>query len=125
MTFAEVLGLLLAFIGLAFAFEAPRAWFLRVLRIRGTAASPAQDTPPPSPNPPSEKDKLVTSAWWEASDLRKEYENQGFSKFRWSNADRVAEREQHGYKVVFLCEAGTNTHYRIVNKSSQVLMAKP
>ena len=43
------------------------------------------------PQAPVEKDKLVTSQWWEASDLQKEYIGRGLTVFRWSNADRVAE----------------------------------
>ena len=42
--------------------------------------------PTPEHRVPTEKDKLVTSAWWEASDLRKEYERRGFRHFYWSTS---------------------------------------
>lgn len=71
-----------------------------------------------------EEDKLVTSNWWEASDLRKEYVGRGLSLFRWSNGDRVAERQQEGYEVVILKEPEANKRFRLVNKSGQVLVAR-
>lgn len=77
-----------------------------------------------APQPPAQEDKLVTSAWWEASDLRKEYVGRGLNHFHWSNAERVAEREQQGHEIVYLDAVETNIRYRIVNKSGQVLMAK-
>lgn len=76
------------------------------------------------PRPPTQQDKLVTSAWWEASDLRKDYEGRGLKHFRWSNADRVPEGEQQGHEIVYLDDATANIRYRILNKSGQVLMAK-
>lgn len=76
------------------------------------------------PRPPTQQDKLVTSAWWEASDLRKDYKGRGLNHFHWSNADRVPEREQQGHEIVYLDDANANICYRIVNKSGQVLMAK-
>lgn len=78
----------------------------------------------PAPQPPAQEDKLATSAWWEASDLRKEYLSRGLNHFHWSNADRVAEREQQGHEIVHLDNREANIRYRIVNKSDQVLMAK-
>ncbi len=80
--------------------------------------------PSESPQPETEQDKVVTSAWWEASDLRKEYLNRGLNHFRWSDADRVAEREQQGYEVVYLADSLANVRYRIVKKDGQVLIAK-
>ena len=71
--------------------------------------------------PPTQQNKLVTSAWWEASDLRKDYEGRGLSHFHWSNADRVAEREQQGHEIVYLDDTHANVRFRIVNKSGQVL----
>src|ERR1700720_661627 len=35
---------------------------------------------PPSPRVPEEKDKVATTAWWEASDLRREYVDRGISR---------------------------------------------
>jgi hypothetical protein len=78
----------------------------------------------PKRRPPAQQDKMVTSAWWEASDLRKDYERRGFNQFRWSNADQVAEREQQGYEIVYLDDSNANIRYRIINRSGQVLMAK-
>lgn len=74
--------------------------------------------------PPAQRDKLATSNWWEASDLRKEYVSRGLNHFHWSNAERVAEREQQGQEIVLLDDVEANIRYRIVNKSGQVLMAK-
>lgn len=73
---------------------------------------------------PTEKDKVVTSAWWEASDLRMQYLARGLKTFRWSDSERVAEREQKGYEVVYLVDTAANVRFRIVNKSGQVLIAK-
>jgi hypothetical protein len=73
---------------------------------------------------PVEKDKTVTSQWWKASDLRQEYESKGLTTFRWSNADRVPEREAEGYEVVRFIDSNNNVHHRIVNKSGQVLIAR-
>lgn len=73
---------------------------------------------------PIEIDKMVTSDWWNSSELRREYERRGQTTFRWSNADRVPEREQEGYKVVYLRDEPMNTRYRLVNRSGQVLVAK-
>ena len=123
MTIVEGVGLLLGIAGLAFAFEKPRVWFLRLFPFR-RVVSPVRSEPSPPFLALNEKDKLVTSAWWEASDLRKEYESRGFKQFHWANAERVAEREQQGHEPVYLRESATNTNFRIVNKSGQVLMAK-
>ena len=76
------------------------------------------------PRQPTQRDKLVTSPWWEASDLRKDYEGRGLNHFHWSNADRVPEREQQSHEIVYLDDMDANIRYRIVNKSGQVLMAK-
>ena len=74
--------------------------------------------------PPVQEDKLVSQAWWDASELRKEYEGRGFKHFRWSNADRIAEREQEGCEVVCLYDPNANIRHRIVRNNGQVLMAK-
>ena len=73
---------------------------------------------------PIEKDKMVTTEWWNASDLRKDYESRGLKSFRWSDAARVPEREQQAFVVVYLEDAVAKIRYRIVNKSGQVLIAK-
>jgi len=79
-------------------------------------------TPPPSV--PVEKDKLVTSAWWESSELRKEYERRGYNQFYWSKAERVPERQNKGYEIVYLGDPAASIRYRIINKSGQMLLAK-
>lgn len=84
----------------------------------------AQASAEPVASPPAGEDKLVTSAWWEASALRKEYLGRGLNHFHWSNADRVSEREQQGHQIVYLDAADANVRYRLVNRSGQVLMAK-
>ena len=78
-----------------------------------------------APVAPVETDKLATSAWWEASDLKKQYLSRGLIHFHWSNAERVAEREQQGHEIVYLDDPAFNIRYLIVNRSRQVLMAKP
>jgi len=75
------------------------------------------------PRQPTQQDKLVTSAWWESSDLRTDYVGRGLNHFYWSNADRVTEREQQGHQIVYLDDTNANIRYRIVNKSGQVLVA--
>ncbi len=88
------------------------AWILGIATVVGGVAAigyfidkwrahrtPAVVTPPP---PPIEKDKVVTSAWWDASDLRNAYIARGLEHFHWSNAESVPEREQQGYEVVCL-----------------------
>lgn len=84
----------------------------------------AEGSATPVPQPPVQQDKLVNSAWWEASDLRNEYISRGLPHFHWSNANRVAEREQQGHQIVYLDDAGENVRFRLVNSSGQVLMAK-
>lgn len=73
---------------------------------------------------PVEKDKLVTSQWWETSAPRRKYIGRGLTVFHWSNAGRVAECQQAGYEVVYLEDSVANTRFRIVNKSGQILIAK-
>ena len=69
-----------------------------------------------------EKDKLVNSEWWEASDLRMEYASRGLKNVRWSNPEIIARREQQGYEVIYLDDHAAKVRYRIVNKSGQVLI---
>lgn len=71
-----------------------------------------------------EQDKEVTSAWWEASDLKKNYESRGFDSFGWSNSDRVAERQGEGAEVVYLIDDKRRLKCRLVNRSGQVLIAR-
>src|SRR6266849_2987043 len=68
----------------------------------------------------TEEDKEVTSAWWEASDLRKDYEAKGFRSFGWSNSDRVAERQAEGAEVIYLIDDTRKVKFRVVNRSGQM-----
>ena len=72
----------------------------------------------------TEEEKEVTSAWWEASDLKRDYEGQGFQSFGWSNSDRVAERQDEGAEVIYLIDQGQRVKFRLVNHSGQVLIAR-
>ena len=70
----------------------------------------------------TEEDREITSAWWEASDLKKDYEANGFRSFRWSNADRVTERQDDGAEVIYLFDQPRRVKFRLVNRSGQVLV---
>jgi len=70
------------------------------------------------------QDKEVTSAWWEASDLKKEYEAKGFGSFAWSNSDRVPEREGEGAEVIYLVDDKQRLKSRLVNRGGQVLIGR-
>ena len=108
----------LAAVGFAFLAIALHSKKDALLAMYSNAPQPVQ-----APQSPIEQGKVVTTAWWDASDLKKEYESRGLASFRWSNVDRVPEREQQGYEVVYLDDAPANARYRIVNKSGQVLIA--
>ena len=68
--------------------------------------------------------KVVTSEWWKSSALRADYENRGLADFRWSNSDRVSDREREGFEVVFESCCDSNVIHQIVNRSGQVLLAR-
>jgi hypothetical protein len=72
----------------------------------------------------TEEDKQVTSAWWEASDLKREYEAMGFRSFGWSNADLVAERQAEGAEVIYEVDNGKKSKSRLVNRSGQLLIGR-
>lgn len=72
----------------------------------------------------TEQEKEVTSAWWEASNLKKEYEAKGFRSFAWSNSDRVVEREADGAEVVYEIDLDEKVKSRLVNRSAQVLVGR-
>ena len=72
----------------------------------------------------AEQDKIVNSAWWESSDLKREYESKGFASFSWSNRERVAERVKEGAEVVLEIDPPKRVKYKLVNQSGQVLIAK-
>jgi hypothetical protein len=72
----------------------------------------------------SETEKEVNDAWWQSSELKKNYEAQGFTDFSWSNSDRVAERILEGKQIVFETDEEKCIKNRLVNKSGQVLLCK-
>ena len=47
------------------------------------------------------ENKIVNSIWWESSELKKSLEAEGYNTFSWSNSDRVEERIDKGYEVIF------------------------
>lgn len=71
---------------------------------------------------PVEKDKLVNSEWWDASDIRMEYASRGLKNVRWSDPESIARREQQGYEIIYLDDLAANVRYRIVNRNGQVLI---
>lgn len=72
----------------------------------------------------TEEEKQVTSAWWESSDLKKQYEEKGFQSFGWSNADRVAERVAEGAEVIHEIDNERKIKSKLVNRSGQVLTGR-
>lgn len=72
----------------------------------------------------SEQEKKVNSAWWEASELKKQYEAKGCKDFGWSNSDRVSERVAEGKEIVYEIDKENRVKYRLVNKSGQVLVCR-
>lgn len=72
----------------------------------------------------TEQEKEVTSAWWEASDLKKECEAKGFRSFAWSNSDRVAEREADGAEIIYEINLDRKVKFKLVNRSAQVLIGR-
>ena len=71
----------------------------------------------------SEKEKVVNSNWWESSELRHTLKARGF-KFRWSNRDRIEERKQRGYELIYEEDKTNRTSYILVNSRGQVLIGK-
>lgn len=69
------------------------------------------------------KEKGVNSKWWESSDLRRTLEPQGYT-FRWSDRDRIEERKQNGYNLIYQEDEVNRTKYVLKNKSGQVLIGK-
>ncbi len=70
----------------------------------------------------TENEKVVNTNWWESSDLKTQYETNGYKDFGWSNADRLSERIAEGKEIVFETDEENRTKYRLVNKSGQVLV---
>lgn len=71
-----------------------------------------------------EENKEVTSAWWEASDVKKGYEAKGFRSFGWSNSDRVAERQIEGAEVIYQIDDTRKVKFGLVNRGGQVLIGR-
>lgn len=72
----------------------------------------------------SVKEKEVNSAWWESSELKKQYEAKGCKDFAWSNSDRVAERVAEGKAIVYEIDEQDGVKYKLVNRSGQVLVCQ-
>ena len=72
----------------------------------------------------NEKEREVNSAWWESSEVKKQYEARGFKDFAWSNSDRVASRLQDGMEIVYEIDEKNRTTYKLINKSGQVLLCR-
>ena len=68
--------------------------------------------------------KTVNNNWWEASELKKRLETEGYNTFAWSNSDRVEERMDEGYEVIFDVDSNKKIKYKLVNKSGQVLIGR-
>ena len=69
-----------------------------------------------------EKEKEVNSSWWESSDLKKQYDQEGYEHFRWSNSDLVAQRVTEGMEIIYEMDAEGRVKYKLVNESRQVLL---
>lgn len=72
----------------------------------------------------NEKDKEVNNAWWESSELKKQYEAGGCKDFAWSNSDRVGALVRDGMMIVYEIDARNKMKYRLVNRSGQVLLCQ-
>jgi len=70
------------------------------------------------------ENKTVNSAWWESSELKSNLEAQGYNKFYWSDDDRVEERIDNGYDLIFDENNDKRIKYKLVNSSDQVLIGK-
>lgn len=72
----------------------------------------------------SVENKTVNNNWWESSELKKCLEAEGYNTFAWSNSDRVEERIDEGYEVIFDEDKDNKIKYKLVNKSAQVLIGR-
>ena len=72
----------------------------------------------------TETDKEVNNAWWQSSELKKNYEAQGFIDFSWSNSNRVAERILEGKEIVYETDEQKLIKTKLVNKSGQILLCR-
>ena len=105
--------------------EAALAWALGIATILGGVAAVLYFRDKwQERNRYTEQEKEVNSAWWEASNLKKEYEAKGFRSFAWSNSDRVAEREVEGAEMIYEIDPDRKVKFRLVNRSAQVLIGR-
>ncbi|OGP91236.1 MAG: hypothetical protein A2031_10290 [Deltaproteobacteria bacterium RBG_19FT_COMBO_43_11] len=72
----------------------------------------------------SETEEEVNDAWWQSSELKKNYEAQGFTDFSWSNSSRVAERILEGKEIVYGTDKKKRIKTKFVNKSGQILLCR-
>lgn len=72
----------------------------------------------------TEKEKEVNNAWWESSELKKQYESRGCKDFGWLNSDRVTEQIAEGKEIVYEIDKDNRIKYKLVNKSGQVLVCR-
>ena len=70
-----------------------------------------------------EKDKVVDTAWWESSELKKTADAQGVT-VRWSNPDKVNGRKTDGYSTIYEEDKKNRIKYRFINKGGQVLIGR-
>jgi len=72
----------------------------------------------------TEQQKEINDTWWESSELKKQYEENGCNNFGWSNSDRVAELIAEGREIVYEVNEDKRVKYMLVNKSGQVLVCR-
>lgn len=68
-----------------------------------------------------EAEKEVNNSWWESSNLKRKLESKGYS-FRWSSSEKVAQRVNEGYEVVF--EKELFKKHKLINSSGHILIGK-
>jgi hypothetical protein len=66
--------------------------------------------------------KEINNTWWESSELKKQYDTNGYKDFGWSNSNRVAELTAEGGEIVYEVDEKNRIKYMLVNKSGQVLL---
>ena len=71
-----------------------------------------------------EKEKEINSAWWESSELKIQYEVDGYKDFHWSNSDLVPMRVTEGKEIIYEIDEKNRVKYKLVNKSGQVLLGR-
>jgi hypothetical protein len=71
-----------------------------------------------------EKEKIVDSSWWEASELKKVTDAQGFKTYRWSHPEKVEGRKSNGYSIIYEVDKKNNIRYRLTDKGHKILIGK-